>query len=597
MFRIYEKILCVSFFFKVIAADHFFGGSIIWKPLDQNLTGYIDIIFQFRFYWNYQVYRCNDNDILEKKIIGAGERAISISIKRQNFQMNSGVVCTDNGLYDDQYIWSGGQQSQIISLNQSIGQIEATFASCCWIRLVNGGGSWELRLKLDFTKRKDNNKINSSPIALMSPLTFLPLNFTSVIKVPTRDPDFDIVKCRWALSNLRECAGVCNSAPGALIDEENCTITFTPEKEGFYVMALQIEDFYNATDDLPLSSIPLQFMLYVENKTIDNDIDQIEFYYITPEDGSEFILEYNETFYGQIVINSSSRIVELMTLSPIGLWKSPIFTYNDTTDLWYVNFTWTHLETGQEGLNLFCFQAKNLKGASTELRCINLIGSITPRLFSRYILSTSYIGSFSTISTLIEENPFEKNKTKNGEKNKTENGKKNNWIIPLAISLGVLVLIAIFALVSFFLLKKCLRKKKIENRFSQSDLDNILSRDGSQITVNESIFEVSRPVSSTIESSEIEQNVNESIFDVSRPVSSTIESSEIDQNEHKNIIKKKKTPEKRFCIICGKTHITGFYFAKENSFNICSHRFPAYNIDPRNEVYLKKKKNIVKKIK
>ncbi|RNA32367.1 integrin beta A [Brachionus plicatilis] len=553
----YENILNAALFFKITAASHFFGGSIIWKPLDQSLTANIQIIFQSRFYWDFDTYPCNDDHILGQKIIGAREASIKIG---NNLEIQSGVVCTDNGIHDGEYIWSGGQQSQIVTLNQSIGKIEANFVSCCWINLVYGGGSWHLKLKLDLNKRKDNNKTNSSPIALMSPLTILPLNYTSVIKIPTRDADFDVVKCRWSLSSLGECAGVCNSAPGVLLDQENCTITFTPEEEGFYVVALQIEDFYNATDDLPLSSIPLQFMLYAENKTIEEHEDQIQFYYVTPEDGSDFVVKHNETLFGQIVVNSSSRVVDLMTLSPLGLWKSPISLYNDTNDLWYVNFTWTHLETGQEGLNLFCFQAQNSQDALTELRCINLIGSITPRVSNRYSSTTSYFSSLSTMSSSVGEKPLEEDEN-------------NNWIIPLSISLAVLVLMAILGFVAFFLIKKCSRKNKIKNHFLQSDLDNILSREKSQITDNESNF------------------------DSSRPVSSTTNSSELDSNEQKSIIKKKKTPVKRFCIICGKTHVTGFHFSSNKSSNTSSHKLKAFKVDQKNEVYLKKKKNHAKNIK
>ena len=33
------------------------------------------------------------------------------------------------------------------------------------------------------------------------------------------DPDGDIVKCRWALSELGECGDVCNAFPNATLDE------------------------------------------------------------------------------------------------------------------------------------------------------------------------------------------------------------------------------------------------------------------------------------------------------------------------------------------------------------------------------------------
>ena len=33
------------------------------------------------------------------------------------------------------------------------------------------------------------------------------------------DIDNDVVKCRWARNELGECAGVCQTFPGAILDE------------------------------------------------------------------------------------------------------------------------------------------------------------------------------------------------------------------------------------------------------------------------------------------------------------------------------------------------------------------------------------------
>lgn len=44
------------------------------------------------------------------------------------------------------------------------------FTSCCWIGLVEGGGTWMMRTTANLTTRTDIGRINSSPVSAMQPI-------------------------------------------------------------------------------------------------------------------------------------------------------------------------------------------------------------------------------------------------------------------------------------------------------------------------------------------------------------------------------------------------------------------------------------------
>lgn len=83
----------------------------------------------------------------------------------------------------------------------------------------------------------------------------------------------DILKCRWSLSNatlnynrMDECKGACLGLNGfSTLHENNCTLVFTLPNHlatWYFVVALQIEDYYDTSSATPMSSVPIQFLLY-----------------------------------------------------------------------------------------------------------------------------------------------------------------------------------------------------------------------------------------------------------------------------------------------------------------------------------------------
>ena len=83
----------------------------------------------------------------------------------------------------------------------------------------------------------------------------------------------DILKCRWSTPNatlnynrMDECRGACYGLNNfSTLHENNCTLVFTLPSglaTWYFVVALQIEDYYDASSTTPMSSVPIQFLLY-----------------------------------------------------------------------------------------------------------------------------------------------------------------------------------------------------------------------------------------------------------------------------------------------------------------------------------------------
>ncbi len=90
-----------------------------------------------------------------------------------------------------------------------------------------------------------------------------------MIEIPFVDNDEDIVRCRKAAGDT-ECASICNVLPASSLDSNNCMLTFDTKNlavGSYYGVALQIEDYANASSTRPISSTPLQFLIQVVKST------------------------------------------------------------------------------------------------------------------------------------------------------------------------------------------------------------------------------------------------------------------------------------------------------------------------------------------
>ena len=134
---------------------------------------------------------------------------------------------------------------------------------------------------------------------------------------------------------------------------------------GDYAVALQVEDFMSPTDTIPLSSVPVQFVVRVRAFPFGPCTSKPEFVGATPSDGACFGVPFNTSWRATIrarVANTSTdtSISEIVTASPLGLRKSDLarpFYLGE----WQVSVTWTPLES-QVGPNILCYAALDSRG-------------------------------------------------------------------------------------------------------------------------------------------------------------------------------------------------------------------------------------------
>ncbi|XP_068683141.1 uncharacterized protein [Montipora foliosa] len=138
-----------------------------------------------------------------------------------------------------------------------------------------------------------------------------------------------------------------------------------------------IEDFATPTATHALSSIPLQFLVYVfkSNEACD---ERPEFTEETRAEGSCIGIPPGGTYFDRIIVRAggpSKSIVEVTTSSPPGFIKSSVAQY--APQEYYVNVTWTPT-TSQIESKLFCFTGLENSGITTDQRCVTLLVGVAP---------------------------------------------------------------------------------------------------------------------------------------------------------------------------------------------------------------------------
>lgn len=93
----------------------------------------------------------------------------------------------------------------------------------------------------------------------------IPYNIPTQIVIPTMDIDNDDVRCRWS-NSTEECGDVCfpRTIPPTATISSDCILTITGVNiNDWYCAPIQVEDFINKNTSTPLSSVPVQFLIYV----------------------------------------------------------------------------------------------------------------------------------------------------------------------------------------------------------------------------------------------------------------------------------------------------------------------------------------------
>ena len=116
----------------------------------------------------------------------------------------------------------------------------------------------------------------------------------------------------------------------------------------------------SSTDTMPLSSVPVQFVVRVTSFLSSPCASRPELVGNTPLSGSYFEVPFNTSWSMTITArvsgsSTATSITEFITASPLGMRKSNLTQYDNPRE-WRIDFTWTPVES-QVGPNIFCYAA------------------------------------------------------------------------------------------------------------------------------------------------------------------------------------------------------------------------------------------------
>ena len=307
---------------------------------------------------------CTSTTVANGNLIGSG--SLTCQYGCSGTVSSLAYKCTDFSISEN---WSFGENRVLYNFT-SEPVLTIGSSSCCWI---NPFDSWNISTTFSTLPRTDTGLINSTPRAITSPVIHVQEGCNHTITIPVTDPDNDIVKCRWAMSS--ECASFCDGTgiSGAMLDSDTCTIRYqASDGTGYKAVALMIEDF-TACSQSPLSSVALQFIIYVFTSSQPCSASPM-FIPPTIEEDACITVPPGETFHTQIKANSSSSntsISEIQTFSPSGMIKGNLSQIVGS-NTYYVNMSWTPDDEQQNQTHLFCYIAVNSDGSASIQTCIKL---------------------------------------------------------------------------------------------------------------------------------------------------------------------------------------------------------------------------------
>ncbi|CAF0863425.1 unnamed protein product [Rotaria sordida] len=228
---------------------------------------------------------------------------------------------------------------------------------------------WSIGCCVDLTIRSDGF-INTPPVAtIISPIQ-VPVNTLTNIEIPVIDADNDYLKCRWAqdTTTFDECGDVCQMAPGSILEEEDCTITFNSTNKtvgDYYALTLMVEDFYDKTTNISLSSVPIQFLVLIVNTSTCSLKPTIT---STLPDCSPIQVGVQFNFTLTVTQGCSGTTVkDVFTMPPLYMYKGSLIR-NGTNNVWTVTETWTP-NVLQLGSQVYCAVATDSANIQSDQYC------------------------------------------------------------------------------------------------------------------------------------------------------------------------------------------------------------------------------------
>ncbi|KAJ8022217.1 Integrin beta-like protein A [Holothuria leucospilota] len=362
-----------------VSGSHFRGGVITWRPASNipPVSGtFPTVLFNYRVAFRTSFssdHSCNQQTI-NSGAVNPGEGSLECDNGCTTLNDDFDYRCTDFSTEGD---WTTGLGDSAFTPTSNV--FEVFYEGRNWIRLANGGnGPWIIRSRVDLTPRADNGLINSSPTTSNMPIVRIQQNCPTTLIIPVADADGDVVRCRYAVSSGDECGTICGQLD-ATLDEVTCTLEWTPTETGLFGVAIQIEDFVDASSTTPLSGIPLQFLFEVfeGNGTCG---EAPVFLPVVLPGQSCIAVRPGGTFTTRIeaeVSDPSRSITSINTVSPIGLTTTAVQPVTGSDVRYFVDVIFTSPSTLQQQ-EIFCFVAVDSGGLTSEQRCIFLVTSTLP---------------------------------------------------------------------------------------------------------------------------------------------------------------------------------------------------------------------------
>lgn len=278
------------------------------------------------------------------------------------------LSCTE---YSPEVDWSLLKGHGTHNFNDTdVDQITLGIHACCW-NFPYDGQKWNISTTFSLVARDDTGEINSSPRVEGFPYLRLQEGYNHTISLIITDPDDDEVRCRWAAG--RECAGICDGFPGAVLDGNSCTIMYHANHGvGKKAAAIMIEDFLPESSE-PLSSIAYQFFVEVVSASqLCSSLPEIIAPSLTIEECIPIIPK--SLFTKQIIANSGCpnvAITSIQVFAPTGTSKGELHRI-ESTNKYYINITWMPTQDQHNMTHLLCFVAVNSEGLTSEQSCIRV---------------------------------------------------------------------------------------------------------------------------------------------------------------------------------------------------------------------------------
>ncbi|CAF2088608.1 unnamed protein product, partial [Rotaria magnacalcarata] len=178
---------------------------------------------------------------------------------------------------------------------------------------------------------------------------------------------------------IDECGGICY--PSALPNDttlSNCTVSFNGlVANTWYAVAIQVEDFINDTSTVPMSSVPVQFLIYVLPTPSCSLLSVI--LPLTSCLQVQTGVTTNFTLYAMNLCGSGVTITDIIVSKAIsGMIAGNLTNSATNSSLVYVTYTWTP-QVNQVGLQKFCAIAYNNLSVQSTQYCVTFtVTSSTP---------------------------------------------------------------------------------------------------------------------------------------------------------------------------------------------------------------------------